>query len=85
MHEIAELPEAVPGAVVDLTLVVGEHGVEAVFDGPPEGGGAVGESPGAEDAGGVDVLRRGGEQRELSAGGGHGNGVGLGGEGGGGE
>ena len=85
VHEIAELPEAVPGAVVDLTLVVGEHGVEAVFDGPPEGGGAVGESPGAEDAGGVDVLRRGGEQRELGAGGGHGNGVGLGGEGGGGE
>ena len=65
VHEVAILPEAVPGTVVDLALVVGEHGVESVFDGFLERSGAVGQTPRAEDAGGVDVLRRRGEQRKL--------------------
>ena len=45
MDEVAILPEAVPGAVVDLALVVGEHRVEAVLDGLLEGGGTVGQAP----------------------------------------
>ena len=66
VDEVAVLPEAVPGAVVDLALIEGEHRVEAVLDGFLEGGGAVGQTPHAEDAGGMDVLRRGGEQRKLT-------------------
>ena len=67
VHEVAILPEAVPGAVVYLALIVGKDRIEAVLEGLLEGRGAVGEAPDAKDTRGVDVLGRSGEEWKLGA------------------
>src|ERR1035438_2554469 len=55
VHEVAILPEAVPGAVVDLPLIESKHGIKPVFDGFPERSGAVGQAPHAKHASGEDI------------------------------
>jgi hypothetical protein len=67
VDEVAEIPEAIPVALVHLLLVERQHRCRAVLDRGLERRRPVGQTPDAEYAGRVQVGRSGGEQRQLRA------------------
>ncbi len=65
MHHVAVIPEAVPVPLLHLLVIERERRVELVFNAALGRRGTVGQAPDAEDAGRVDMLRRGDDQRRL--------------------
>ena len=71
VHHVAEVPEAVPFALVDLVAIVREELIELILDPVEGGGGAVGEAPEAEGLLRMEICGGADEDGGLGGGMGH--------------